>query len=81
MRLRGADGRGERGDVVWPVVASAVDEERRRAGDSAQVRALEILGDALDPEAHVEVAGEALLIQAEPPRIAEEVGSAVRVDG
>ncbi len=43
MRLRGADGLGERGDVVWPVVAAAVDEERRRPGNPAEVRALDVL--------------------------------------
>ncbi len=43
---RGAHGRGERADVVGAVVAAAVDEERRRAGDAAEVGAVDVLGDA-----------------------------------
>ena len=35
----------ERGDVVRAVVADAVDEERRRAGDAAQVGRVDVLGD------------------------------------
>ena len=73
MRLGGADGCGERGDVVWPVVAAAVDEESRCPADPAEVRALDVGGDALGPETRVEVAGEAFHVQAEPPRIADEV--------
>src|SRR5918994_2450380 len=42
-------GRQERGDVVGAVVASAVDEERGRTRDAAQVGAVDILGHARGP--------------------------------
>ena len=40
-----ADGGAERRDVVGAVVPLAVDEERRRAGDAAQVGRLDVLRD------------------------------------
>ena len=73
MRLGSADGCGERADVVWPVVAAAVDEECRCPADPAEVRTLDVGGDALGPETRLEVAGEALHVEAEPPGIADEV--------
>ena len=45
LSLRGLDRRGEGVDVVGAVVAPAVDEERRRAGDAAQVGRVDVLGD------------------------------------
>jgi len=41
----GQDGAGECGDVVAAVMAAAVDEEGRGAGDAAQVRSVGVLGD------------------------------------
>jgi hypothetical protein len=79
MSLRGVDGGGKGGDVVRPIVAAAFNEERRRPGDPAEVRALDVLGDALRPKTRVEVAGEALHVQAEPLGIADEVRGLERV--
>src|SRR3954451_14601556 len=73
MRLRAADRHGEGGDVVWPVVAAAVDEECWCSGDPAEIRALDVGGDALRSKTCVEVVGEAVHVQAEPPRIADEI--------
>src|SRR4051812_48551817 len=73
MRLGSANGCGERGDVIWPVVATAVHEECRCPADPAEVRALDVGGDSRGPETRLEVAGEALDVQAEPPGIADEV--------
>ena len=56
---RGLDLARERVDVVDALMAAAVDEERRRAGDAAGVGALDVLGDAPRVTAMAEVVGEA----------------------
>src|SRR3954462_10683385 len=73
MRLRAADSCGERGHVVGPVMSAAVDEECWCSGDPAEIRALDVGGDALRSKTCVEVVGEALHVEAKPPRIGDEV--------
>ena len=65
------------GDVVGALVALAVDEERRRAGDAARVGAAHVVGDALGVLARAQVLDEALDVEPEPPRVAR-AGRAAR---
>ena len=65
-RARGADGGRERGDVVRAVVTTAVDEERRRAGDAAEVGAVDVVGDARGADAVAKIVREALDVKPEP---------------
>ncbi len=60
-------------DVVDAVVATAVDEEGRGAGDAALVGAADVLVDARDVAARAHLIHEALDVQAEIARVLLEV--------
>ncbi len=55
-------------------MAQAVDEEGRGAGDFAEVGTVDVLGDAVSVRVFAQLAGEALDIEAELLRIADEIG-------
>src|SRR5581483_2652406 len=74
-----ADGCGERLDVVRAVVALAVDEERRRPGDAAQVRAVDVLRDPPGVDAPPHLVAEPVAVEAELARIPDEIGNPERV--
>src|ERR687889_245234 len=73
-RLGRADDGRKGGGVVSAVVAPAVDEEGRGAGDTAKVGTVDILGDAVRPLMLAQLAGEALHIEAELLRVSDEIG-------
>ena len=60
-----ADCSRERGDVVGAGVAAAVDEEGGRAGDAAEVGAVDVLGDAAGARVLAQVSLEALDVEAQ----------------
>src|SRR3954452_8887520 len=62
---RPSDRRGQGLDVVGPLVASAVDEEARRAGAPAGVGACHVLGDAVRVLAPSEIVPEAIHVEAQ----------------
>src|SRR2546429_6607711 len=64
----------ERGDVVRAVVAPAIDEERGRAGDVAEIRAVDVFGDATGTGVLLEIGGETVDVEAELARLVDEVG-------
>jgi hypothetical protein len=61
-------------DVVRAIVAAAVDEEGRRAGHAAQVRALDVLSDAVRAGAPVQVVGEARHVEPESIGVRHQIG-------
>ena len=69
----GLDRRLERRDVVGAVVADAVDEERRRAGHLAEVGAVDIARDPSGADMMLDVVGEAVDVEAEVARVADQV--------
>ena len=72
----GADGRGQCGGVVCAVVAAPVDEERRCAGDTAQVGRLHIGRDPGRAETLVRIPSEPGDIEPELLGVADQVGGA-----
>src|SRR5436305_4495488 len=64
---------GEGGDVVHAVVAASVDEERRRAGYPALVRARYILADPRGVLPLSQLLPEALDVQAEIAGVADKI--------
>ena len=69
----GQDGAGECGDVVAAVVAAAVDEEGRGAGDTAEVGGVDVLGDPRGAGALAEVLTESLAVEPEVAGVADQV--------
>jgi hypothetical protein len=69
----------EGADVVRAVVAATVDEEGRRAGDAAQVSAVDVLGDARGAVVVAQEGGEALDGEAQLLGVADKVVEAERV--
>src|SRR5919107_3414170 len=78
-RLCRADGGRKGGGIVSAVVAPAVDEEGRGAGDSAEVGTVDVLGDVVRTRMLAQLAGEALDIEAELLSVAHEIGWSERV--
>src|ERR671923_29433 len=70
---RGGDRIAQRGDVVGALVAAAVDEERRRAGDAAGVRAGHVVGDPRHVDVAADLVPEAVAVEAELGGVAVEV--------
>src|SRR5437764_10964999 len=68
-----ADFLGQRVEVVDAVVPAAVDEERRRAGDTALIGAGHILADARGVLAPAQLVAEAIDIEAELACIPDQV--------
>src|ERR671914_2713000 len=68
-----ADGARQRVDVVGAVVAAPVDEERRGAGDAAEVGALHVLGDPVRPHAVLQVLGEASHVEPESLGVRDQI--------
>src|SRR5664280_292848 len=64
---------GQSVDVVGPVVAPAVEEEGRSARDSAEIGAVDVLGDPVRAGAAVQVSGEARHVQAELGGVVRQV--------
>src|SRR5204862_88995 len=62
----------ERLDVVGAVVAAAVDEEGGRAGDVAEVGAVNILGDPGGAGVLLEIVDEAIDVEPELARVAHQ---------
>ena len=60
-------------------MAPAVDEERRRAGDAAEVGAVDVLGDARGADAFAQVVGEAFDVETELLGVADQVVELERV--
>ena len=73
-RTGGVYGAREGFEVIRAVVAAPVDEERRRAGHAAQVRALYVLGDAVRAHVLLQVLGEASDVQPEPLGVRDQIG-------
>jgi hypothetical protein len=65
LRARGAHRRREGGDVIGAVVASPVYEEGRRAGDAAEVGAVDIIRDPGGAGVLAKVIGEAIDVERE----------------
>jgi Alpha amylase, catalytic domain len=70
---------GQRVDVVGAAMAFAVDEERGRAGDAAQVGGVHVLGDLGFPGVAAQVGGEPPRVQAELGGVPEQVVGGQRV--
>src|SRR5919201_3510226 len=62
----GADCAGELVDVVGAVVTAAVDEERWRAGDPAEICAVDVLRDASCADVMLEIIAEPFDVEPEP---------------
>src|SRR5436189_6204560 len=75
---RDAHRRREAVDVVGAVVAPAVDEERRRAGDAAEVGAVDVVGDLRGADARTKVVCELLDVEPELLRVPDQV---IRLQG
>ena len=63
----------QRGHVVGAIVAAAVDEESRRAGHTAEVGAVDILGDTRSSRVRPQVVGEASQVETRDPLRTEQV--------
>ena len=70
---------GQRVDVVGAAMALAVDEERGRAGDAAQVGGVHVPGDLGFPGVAAQVGGEPPRVQAELGGVPEQVVGGQRV--
>src|SRR3954449_6043510 len=71
-----AHGRRERVDVVGTVMAAAVDEEGRRAGDAAQVGTVDVVRDPRDVRVRAQLRLEAVGVEAELLCVVEKIGDA-----
>src|SRR5260370_92832 len=66
---------GQRVDVVGAIVPPPVDEERRRAGDTAQVGGVDVLGDSGGAGPLSQVVAERTGVEAAVVRVANKVAS------
>src|SRR5258708_40206770 len=74
----GLDGRGQRRDVVRPVVAATVDEERRRTGNAALIGGLDVLADTRRALALAQVVAKTLDVEPDLLRMGHEVAHGER---
>src|SRR5262249_17012695 len=73
LRARGAHRSRERRDVVGAVVAAPVDEEGRRAGDAAEVGAVDVVGDPRRADAVAQIRGEAVDVEPDLLGVVHEI--------
>src|ERR1700685_579494 len=70
--LRGLDRLGQGREVVCPVVAASIDEERRGSRDTTFVRSRDVLGDPRRVRTAAQRVLEPLCVQTQLLRIAKE---------